>query len=191
MKEICRIEAMTMPRYPEPHRQPPRQAKRAPAPKKKSRQAAHPQQARPVKKAQPARKAQPTRQQSQSAKKAQPVKKPVQQPKKVQQVQKVQKPQQPHYSSLLFFLWAALAFPELVLHLSTAKSGEMLFNSGLLLGPVFAVLPAFLVFALCTSLPRRRTNRLIAILYTGLCFLLCAASWSTTGSSAPSTPSSP
>ena len=172
-----------MPRYPEPRRQPPRQAKRAPAPKKKSpqssRQAAHPQQARPVKKAQPARKAQPTRQQTQPVKKAQPVKKPVQQPKKMQQVQQVRKPQkpqqQPHYSSLLFFLWAALAFPELVLHLSTAKSGEMLFNSGLLLGPVFAVLPAFLVFALCTSLPRRRTNRLIAIVYTGLCFLLCAS----------------
>ena len=48
MKEICRIEDVSMPRYPEPHRQPSRQAKRAPAPKKKSpqssRQAAHPQQ---------------------------------------------------------------------------------------------------------------------------------------------------
>ena len=153
-----------MPRYPDQRRQPPRKARRTPPPKKKApqsgRHTAHPQQSRPPKKTQPVQKAQ--------------TRKPVQ--KQPQKVQKVRKPQaQPQYSSLLFFLWAALAFPELVLHLSTAKTGEMLLNSGLLLGPLFAVLPAFVIFALCTSLPGRGANRLIAVLYTALSFLLCAS----------------
>ena len=80
-----------------------------------------------------------------------------------------------HWSFLLLFLWGALAFPELVLHLTTAKSSDLMLNSGLLLGPIFALLPAVLMFCLCASLPRRWQNYTAALLYTLLCLLMCAS----------------
>ncbi len=137
-----------MPRYPDPYRQPAGNKKRAPAPKQPA--------ARPQPKKQPVR--------TQSAKK--PKKQPVKQPPK-QQTQR-------RYSSLLFYLWIALAFPELVLHLSTAKSSELLLNSGLLLGAVFAALPAAVMFFLCTSLGKG-LNRFLTVLYSALAFLFCAS----------------
>ena len=141
-----------MPRYPDPYRQPQGQKKRAPAQRKPasqpSRHTAHGQKP-------PASRPQP---------KAPVRKQPDKQPPK----------QQRRYSSLLFYLWIALAFPELVLHLSTAKSGGMLFNSGLLLGAVFAVLPAAVMFVLCTSLGKR-VNRGLTVLYGAVCFLFCAS----------------
>ena len=76
---------------------------------------------------------------------------------------------------LPLFLWSALAFPELVLHLTTAKSLDLLLNSGLLLGPVFAALPAAVMFVLCTSLPRRWLNYGCALIYSLLSLLLCAS----------------
>ena len=76
--------------------------------------------------------------------------------------------------SLLLCLWAALAWPELVLHVSTAGSG-LLLNSGLLLGPLFALVPALLLAALCGSLPRRWHNYLAALLYSLLTLLLCGS----------------
>ena len=152
-----------MPRYPDPYRQPTGQKKRAPAAKKPaaqpSRHTAHGKQ-------QPASRPQSRQQsvRSQTSRKPPVKKQPVRQPQKTQR----------HYRSLLFFLWIALAFPELVLHLSTAKSSEMLLNSGLLLGAVFAVLPAAVVFFLCTSLGKG-LNRLLTVLYSAVCFLLCAS----------------
>ena len=80
-----------------------------------------------------------------------------------------------HWSFLLLFLWIALALPELVLHLSTSKSTNLMLNSGLMLGPVFAVLPAMLMFCLCTSLPRRWQNYGCALLYSVLSLVLCAS----------------
>lgn len=76
---------------------------------------------------------------------------------------------------LALFLWGALAFPELILHLTTAKSTDLLLNSGLLLAPAFAVLPAMLMAVLCTSLPRRWLNYGCALLYSLLSLLLCAS----------------
>ena len=76
--------------------------------------------------------------------------------------------------ALLVYLWLALALPELVLHFSTAGPG-LLFNSGLLLGPVFALVPALLMAALCNSLPRRRHNYTAALVYSLLCLLLCGS----------------
>ena len=76
---------------------------------------------------------------------------------------------------LPLFLWGALAFPELVLHVTTAGSLDLLLNSGLLLGPVFAVLPAMLMALLCTSLPRRWQNYICAVIYSLLSLLLCAS----------------
>lgn len=151
-----------MPRYPDPYRHPKGQKKRAPAAKKPASQPSrHSAHANP----RPQPKKQPVR--------SQRVQKP---PVKKHPVKKAVVKQQPQrsYSSLLFYLWIALAFPELVLHLSTAKSGEMLLNSGLLLGAVFAVLPAAVVFVLGTSLSKG-LNRALAVLYGGVCFLLCAS----------------
>ena len=162
-----------MPRYPDPYRQSQGQKKRTPAPKKPapqpSRHTAHPQVSRAKQSApRPQTKAQPQKQpvRTQSVKKP-PVK---QQPVKQQPKQESRR----SYSSLLFYLWIAMAFPELVLHLSTAKSGEMLLNSGLLLGAVFAALPAAVMFVLCTSLGKG-LNRALSVLYGAVCFLLCAS----------------
>ena len=74
----------------------------------------------------------------------------------------------------MLFLWVALAFPELVLHLSTAKSGDLLFNSGLLLAPIFAILPAFVLYVVCTSLSRS-ANYIVTVLYSLIMFLFCAS----------------
>ena len=79
------------------------------------------------------------------------------------------------YRSLLLFLWVALALPELVLHLATAKSSDLLLNSGLWLGPLFALLPGAVVFAVCTSLPRKQHGYFAAVVYTLLCLLLCGS----------------
>ena len=78
------------------------------------------------------------------------------------------------YGSLMLYLWAALAFPELVLHLSTAKSGDLLFNSGLLLGPIFAILPGLVLYAVCTSLSRS-ANYAVTLLYSLAMYLFCAS----------------
>ena len=157
-----------MPRYPDPYRQSTGQKKRAPAPKKPAsqpgRHTAHPQASRT----------------KQSAPRPQAKAQPQKQPVRTQSVKKPPVKQQPKqesrrsYSSLLFYLWIAMAFPELVLHLSTAKSGEMLLNSGLLLGAVFAALPAAVMFVLCTSLGKG-LNRALSVLYGAVCFLLCAS----------------
>ena len=76
---------------------------------------------------------------------------------------------------LALFLWGTLAFPELILHLTTAKSTDLLLNSGLLLAPAFAVLPAMLMALLCTSLPRRWLNYGCALIFSLLSLLLCAS----------------
>ena len=62
-----------------------------------------------------------------------------------------------------------------MLHLSTAKSSDLLLNSGLLLGALFAVLPAFVMFAVCTSLPSRGASYFAAVVWSFVCFLLCAS----------------
>ena len=77
--------------------------------------------------------------------------------------------------SLLLHLWLALALPELVLHLATAKSGDLLINSGLILSAVFALVPALVVFVLCTSLRKKWANYAAALVYSLLSFLLCAS----------------
>ena len=158
-----------MSRYPDDRRPPVRQQSRPAPPKKKPAPAARPQQprssqsrpaqTRPQQSRPPVKKASP-----QQTRKPTPARKPP---------QKAQAPQR-RYGSLVLFLWAALAFPELVLHLSTAKSGDLMLNSGLVLGPVFAILPACILFAVCTSLSRG-ANYLLTVIYSALSFLLCAS----------------
>ena len=84
-------------------------------------------------------------------------------------------PRNPRRRSLLMFLWLALAVPELVLHLATAKSADLLLNSGLILGPLFALVPACILFVLCTTMLSRMKNYLAALIYTLAAFLLCAS----------------
>ena len=74
----------------------------------------------------------------------------------------------------MLYLWAALAFPELVLHLATAKSADLLFSSGLLLGPIFAILPGLVLYAVCTSLSRS-ANYTVTLLYSLVMYLFCAS----------------
>ena len=165
---------MSMSRYPDDRRPPARQQARPAPAKKKSAPAARPAQSR----SQQSRSAQSRPQQSRPPVKKTASRPASQQPRRPQNGKKPQhkgqKAPQRSYGSLVLFLWIALAFPELVLHLSTAKSGDLLFNSGLVLGPVFAALPAFVIFALGTSLSRS-ANYALTLIYTALSYLLCAS----------------
>lgn len=75
---------------------------------------------------------------------------------------------------LLLFLWLAGALPELILHITVLGQTEVIFRSGLVLGPVFALASAMPVFLLCTALPSPKYNRAAALIYTGSLFLLYA-----------------
>ena len=76
---------------------------------------------------------------------------------------------------LLLFLWLAGALPELIVHIDTALNPETLANSGLLLGVLFALVPALAVFALTCFIPWRGLNVALTIVYSAVYYLLCAA----------------
>lgn len=157
-----------MSRYPDDRRPPVRQQSRPAPAKKKPAPSSRPQQSRPSQsRPQQSRPAQSRPQQSRP-----PVKKAA--PQQTRKPPQKSKAPQRRYGSLVLFLWAALAFPELVLHLATAKSGDLMLNSGLVLGPVFAILPACILFAVCTSLSRG-ANYFLTLIYSALSFLLCAS----------------
>lgn len=72
---------------------------------------------------------------------------------------------------LLLYLWLAAALPELVLHF--AASGQAtFFNSGLILGPVFALVPALVLFALCCLLGNRVLRFSLCLIYSAVLSLL-------------------
>jgi len=75
----------------------------------------------------------------------------------------------------LLLLWSAIALPELILHLGTAKNAGNIFSAGLLTGPLFAVVPAVTFFILCTTLPNPKANYWVSVAYTGLTYLLHAS----------------
>ncbi len=124
--------------------------------------------------ARPAQKKRPPAPQQKLPQQSRPPQKHKPAPRRPAPQKRPPQPEQRH-SSLLLYLWLALALPELVLHLSTAKSGDLLMNSGLFLGPVFAALPAFVMFAVCTSLPSKGANYFAALVYSFVSFLLCAS----------------
>ena len=76
---------------------------------------------------------------------------------------------------LLLFLWLAGALPELIVHIDTALNPETLTNSGLLLGVLFALVPALAVFALTCFISWRGVNIALTIVYSLVYYLLCAA----------------
>ena len=76
---------------------------------------------------------------------------------------------------LLLYLWLAAALPELILHGSACKSWGAFFSPGLILAPLFALVPAMLLFILCTAIPAPRVNFGITIGYSALTLLLCGS----------------
>lgn len=76
---------------------------------------------------------------------------------------------------LLLFLWLSSVIPELVLHIATATNKITLVNSGLILGALFAILPAFLVFTVISLIPWRKVNVTICIFYSALYALMAGA----------------
>lgn len=81
----------------------------------------------------------------------------------------------PNWRGLFIALWLALAIPELLLHMSTAQGISTFFNAGLLLGPLFAAVPAMLILGVTLLIPNRRVNRRIVIIYSFIAFFLCAS----------------
>lgn len=76
---------------------------------------------------------------------------------------------------LLLILWLASALPELVLHISSATDQAALYNEGLYLGPLFSLVPALIVFAVISLIPKRGINLAICITYSALYALLAGA----------------
>ena len=82
-----------------------------------------------------------------------------------------------HWSGcwLLLFLWLAGALPEFILHIDTALNADTLWNEGLLLSVLFAIVPALGVFALVCLIPWRKVNIALTITYSAIYYVLCAA----------------
>ena len=80
-----------------------------------------------------------------------------------------------HQGWLLLFLWLAGALPELVVHIDTALNPETFWNSGLITGPLFALVPDLIVFAITCFIPKRGFNVTLTIAYSVIYYLLCAS----------------
>ena len=76
---------------------------------------------------------------------------------------------------LLLFLWIAGAWPELLLHVSTATGFRTFLNSGLFLGILFALTPAVILFSILLLIPKRKVSHGIVIGYSAFLYLLCAS----------------
>ena len=80
-----------------------------------------------------------------------------------------------HLTWMLPILWLAGALPELVLHIVTAVGPTDLWNGGILLGALFAVVGALAVFAVVTALPWKKARFWVAFAYCLLMLLLCGS----------------
>lgn len=83
--------------------------------------------------------------------------------------------QRPASCWLFLILWAAAAVPELVLHIATAGGNASVFNIGLLLPTLFALVPALIGFALLQLIPSKALRLALAIFYCIVMFLLCGS----------------
>ena len=72
-------------------------------------------------------------------------------------------------------LAATAIIPELILHLATAQGGATLFNSGLFLPALFALVPVLVAFALVWIIPKKAVNVAILILHSLFWLLLCGS----------------
>lgn len=76
---------------------------------------------------------------------------------------------------LALLLWAAGAVPEVLLHIASAEKPEDLWNVGLILSVLFALIPALAVCALAITLPWKKACFGICIGYSAVYFVLCAS----------------
>lgn len=81
----------------------------------------------------------------------------------------------PRYDQLLAVLWAAVAVPELILHISTAQGVTSFFSSGLILSLLFAAVPALIVWAVMLVVPKPKINFIIVLVFSALFFLMPAS----------------
>lgn len=84
---------------------------------------------------------------------------------------------QPHKHPmwLLLLLWLDLAVPELTLHIATAKNNGTLLNPGLLLPLLFAVVPALVIYLLCTMISSPAVRKRITNFYAFICMVFCVS----------------
>lgn len=76
---------------------------------------------------------------------------------------------------LLLYLWAAAVVPELALRCACCKSWGAFWGPGLVLAPLFALVPALAFFILCTAIPSPKANFRISVGYSAFVFLLSAS----------------
>lgn len=76
---------------------------------------------------------------------------------------------------LLVYLWAAIAVPEFLLHCAGAKTWSAFFSSGLILAPLFALVPAIVFFILCTAIPNKNANFWVSVGYSAFFYLMFAS----------------
>ena len=76
---------------------------------------------------------------------------------------------------MLPVLWLVSLIPELVLHIATAKDPASLWNCGLYLPGLFALVPALLLFAVLCLIPSRGWKHTLLILYSLTVSILCAS----------------
>lgn len=75
---------------------------------------------------------------------------------------------------LFICLWLAAALPELVVHIAASKNDGTLWSAGLILAPMFALVPALIVFALCLVIPGEKVRFGITVGYSAVLFLFFA-----------------
>lgn len=76
---------------------------------------------------------------------------------------------------MLPVLWLVSLIPELVLHIATAKDPASLWNCGLYLPGLFALVPALILFAVLCLIPSRGWKHALLILYSLTASILCAS----------------
>ena len=80
-----------------------------------------------------------------------------------------------HRLRMFLALWLVCLIPELVLHIATAKDASSLWNAGMLLPGLFALVPALALYAFFRLLPHRRPVQTLLCVYSFILFLLCAS----------------
>ena len=82
---------------------------------------------------------------------------------------------QPSHLWALLMLALSAVVPELILHISTAQGSAALFNQGLFLPALFAMVPVLAVFTVMLLIPKKGINTAIVIIHALLWLLLCGS----------------
>ena len=82
---------------------------------------------------------------------------------------------QPSRIWALPMLAATAIIPELILHLATAQGSATLFNAGLFLPALFAMVPVLIAFAIVWIIPKKAVNVAILIVHSLFWLLLCGS----------------